>query len=107
MQALTQMVVEVADRGRGVVDLKQIGKPDIVFGTREQGVEGVAVVIVHVCDMVLGVVLMMVRTCWIGERVHVFRDSQCRDHSQVHDQWMDGFDQDQYPVANCFGVILS
>ena len=37
VQAPTQMVVEVADRGRGVVDVKQIGKLDILRGTREQG----------------------------------------------------------------------
>ena len=36
VQALTQMVVEVADRGRGVADVKQIGKLDILRGTRER-----------------------------------------------------------------------
>ena len=36
VQTLTQMVVEVADGGRGVVEVKQIRKADILRGTREQ-----------------------------------------------------------------------
>ena len=36
MQTLTQMVVEVADGGRRVVEVKQIRKADILRGTREQ-----------------------------------------------------------------------
>ena len=39
VQALTQMVVEVTDRGRGFVDVKKIGKPDILRGTRGQVVK--------------------------------------------------------------------
>ena len=39
VQAFTKIVVEVAYGGRGVVDVKQICKPDILRGTRVQAVK--------------------------------------------------------------------
>ena len=53
MQALTQLIVEVADRGRGVVDVEQIGTLDIFRRTREQVLKGVTGVVFHICDVVL------------------------------------------------------
>ena len=54
MQTLTQMVVEVADRDRGVVDATQIGKPDrhLARNTRTS-VDRVAGMVVHASDVVL------------------------------------------------------
>ena len=53
IQRLEMMVTNISQRGSGVVDVRQVGKPDFLKASKDQNRKAVAWMDVHFRDLVL------------------------------------------------------